>query len=418
MSIMNLFKKKLNSQDAAWGSFLEENYVPASLPKHGHPDLADFITSDYSLISKSFLEDAYKSCEDSLSPLVQTADLYTMGYIGDVYINAQIAHLANQHLEEVAMHELQGQNITAARKIRRGELDRLIHQSEERIGSLDKAAEPLRGKHAQFDLRLGKLHIQLGVLITIIAMAADAMLNYSFLEGILLQSIPLLFLTVLCLSIMSDGSMFVLGSLLSRKDEDFMDKWLYRVSVAGLISMFLLSVAAGVMVRVGSMDITYGTLNADGQFVGKEVYSLAEYGITLATSFLTTATGLISLVFSVDKNAQAEERCKGLEAELAAEIARYNEYQAERTALDLAADPMVRDLECRKAAEANLDTLRTGLKLHLRKLLALHQQDAAYTDAMSESAEKLMVKTPAETPAAPPDTEPEVTLFHLDKEVV
>lgn len=416
---MSIFhKKNLNNQNTARGSFFEENYVPASLPKHGHPDLADFITSDYSLVSKSFLEDCYKACEDYLSSLVQTTDIYTLGHTCDVYIDAQIAHLANKHQEEVAMHELQGQNITAARKIRREELDRLIPQSEKRIDRLNRAVEPLQDKYAQFGLKLGKSRIPLGVPITIAAMVADAMLNFSFLEGILLQSIPLLFLTVLCLSIMSDGSMFVLGTLLSRQDEDFVDRWLYRVCVAGLISMFLLSVVAGVMVRVGSMDIIYGTLNADGQFVGKEVYSLAEYGITLATSFLTTATGLVSLVFSVDKNSQAEERCKGLEMELTAETARCNEYRAERTALDLAADPMVRDLECRKAAEANLEALRTGLKLHLRKLLALHQQEATYTDAMSESAEKLMVKTPTETPAELPDTEPEVTLFHLDKEAV
>jgi len=416
---MSIFRKKSqNRQDNSRGSVFEENYVPSSLPKHGHPDLADFITSDYSLISKSFLDDSYKACEDSLSPLVQTTDIYTLDHTCDVYIDAQVGHLANQHLEEVAMHELQGQNITAARKIRREELDRLIQQSEERISSLDKAAGPLRGKHAQFDLRLGKLRIPMGVPITIIAMAADAMLNYSFLEGILLQSIPLLFLTVLCLSIMSDGSMFVLGSLLSRKNEDFMDKWLYRVSAAGLISMFLLSVAAGVMVRVGSMDITYGTLNADGQFVGKETYSLAEYGITLATSFLTTATGLISLVFSVDKNAQAEKRCKTLEAELAAETARCNEWLAERTALDLAVDPMIRDLECRKAAEANLEALRIGLKLHIRKLLVLHQQDASYTDAISVSAEKLLEKAPEEIQPAAADTEADVTLIHLEKEAV
>ena len=43
MSIMNLFKKNLDSQDTARGSVINENYVPASLPKHGA--LADFITS-------------------------------------------------------------------------------------------------------------------------------------------------------------------------------------------------------------------------------------------------------------------------------------------------------------------------------------------------------------------------------------
>lgn len=416
---MSIFRKKdQNSQDNSRGSMFEENYVPSSLPKHGHPDLADFITSAYSLTSKPFLEDTFKACEDDLTPLVQITDIYTLGHTCDVYIDAQMDLLANQHLEEVAMHELQGQNIAAARKIRREELDRLIQQSEERIGSLDKAAEPLRGKHAQFDLRFGKICIPLGLPITLIALVSDAFLNYSFLEGILLQSIPLLFLTVLCLSIMSDGSMFVLGSLLSRKNEDFMGKWLYRISAAGLLSMFLLSVVAGVMVRVGSMDITYGTLNADGQFVGKEVYSLAEYGITLATSFLTTTTGLISLVFSVDKNARAEKRCKEIEAELAAETARCKERLAERTALDLAVDPMIRDLECRKAAEANLEALRTSLKLHIRKLLALHQQDANYTDAMSESAEKLLEKAPEEIQTAVADTETDATLIHLEKEAV
>ena len=68
-----------------------------------------------------------------------------------------------------------------------------------------------------------------------------------------------------------------------------------------LFGMFILSVIASVAIRFGSMDATFGTVNAAGEYVGKTSYNLAEYGVTLVTAFLTTATGILSFAFSLDR---------------------------------------------------------------------------------------------------------------------
>src|SRR5699024_3763022 len=114
------------------------------------------------------------------------------------------------------------------------------------------------------------------------------------------------------------------GTFLSRRDEEFISKPLYYAICVGLLLMFFLSVVASIMVRWGSMDVTYGTINAAGEFVGKASYSLAEYGVTLVTAFLTTATGILSFAFSLDKNAflvSIRERKKKELANCVAELA-------------------------------------------------------------------------------------------------
>ena len=67
-----------------------------------------------------------------------------------------------------------------------------------------------------------------------------------------------------------------------------------------------------------------------------------------------------------------------------------NQLETELTSLEMAVDPMICDRERRRAAEANLEALRVDLMIHCRKLLALHQQDASYADAMTVSAKKLL----------------------------
>jgi hypothetical protein len=281
------------------------------------------------------------------------------------------------------------------------ELHRRIPEAQAKIDALQEQITPLKDKRAQFELKLGKLHLSIGAIVTVAAMIVDAFVNKSYLESVLLQSQVLLIITVICMSVMSDGSMWVLGTLLSRQEEDFMDKRLYCVSVGGLITMFLLSVVAGVMIRFGSMDTIFGTINATGEFVGKDSYSMAEWGVCLATAFVTTATGLISLVFSVDRSAHLVQRRRALEAELETLTSLLNSWLNELSALEKAPDPMIRDREARKAAEANIENLCRSLKMLVRKLLALRQKNAAYTDAMAESAEKLLPTASAESTAMP-----------------
>lgn len=380
-----MFNKK---KKAVYGSVLSNEYVPAYLPRYGL-GLDTFITSDYRLLSRSFIQEQYDTAEAKLSELVQTSDRFSVGSICDAYINGQIPYLEAVHHKDVAANELQIKNIRSGLEVRKGVLERRMEQLEQSRTELTQKIEPLKGLNAQFEITFGRFRIPLGLPVTIAAIAVDALLNYSYLNTILMQNVFLLAITVACLSVMSDGSMYALGMLISRKDEKFMDKSLYTVSVIGLLTMFLLSVVSGVMIRFGSMDVTYGTINAAGKFVGKDSYSLAEWGISLVTAFLTTTTGLISLVFSIDKNAHLVDRRREMEEELATMDAEYEALSAERDAIARAADPAIRDQDCRKAAEMNLKALPVGLKQHMRKLLAIHQGEATYTDAMAESAAAL-----------------------------
>ena len=246
--------------------------------------------------------------------------------------------------------------------------------------------------------------------VTIAAMLVDALVNYSFLSGILLTNGALLIITVLCMSVASDGCMWGLAEMLNRKDEKFTTKPLFWTICGFLGGLFLLSVVASVMIRFGSMDVTYGTINADGEFVGKASYSLAEYGITLISAFVTTATGVLSFAFSLDKNAfkiSIRDRKKG---ELAACVTELAPLENELALLENAPDVREWDDEKRAAAEHQIEALRVGLKLHCRKLLTEQVNDADFTEEMAESGKAVLPKEATEsaddiTPAA----------VHLDK---
>jgi hypothetical protein len=370
-------------------------YVPTAIPHNaekGHQDLTTFITTDYTLQDEGYLAQCHQQAEQALSGLIETTDAYTAGTVCDAFLAGQIAFLRTKQEAEEAMHEVSAQNITKARQVRAEELRRSIPADEAKIKDLQAQIAPLRGKEAQFELRLGRFHLSVGALVTVATMVVDAFINKSYLESVLLQSQIMLLITVISMSVMSDGSMWVLGTLLSRNDQDFMDKRLYRVAVGGLITMFLLSVVSSVMIRFGSMNTIFGTINASGEFVGKDQYTLAEWGVALATAFVTTATGLISLVFSVDRNAPLAHRRQKLEAELETVAVRHNAQVKELSALEKSPNPMLRDEEARTAAETNLDNLERSLKLHARKLLALHQKTASYTDQMAQSAALLLAE--------------------------
>lgn len=379
-----MFKKKKQTM----GFVLEENYVPASLPKYGL-NLDGYITGEYCLNSDSFIAGCYTACAEKLEELIQTSDSFTMGETFDAFLDGQIAHVESKHQYDVARHHLQTEHIKSAIAVRKNTLNQRKAILEKEIEKKRKVIEPLQDLNAQYELKLGKWHLQLGVIITLIAVVVDSLLNYSFLEGIVLSDGFLLLVTVLGLSVLSDGSMFCLGTILSHRKEKYMSKGLYYTAVAGLSIMFLISAFACVFIKWGSMNVTYGTINAAGEFIGKETYSLAEYAATVATSAITSCTGLISLLFSVDENAHLVKQRRKLESSLRKDVLEYEPIVMELEALEHANDPGIYDKEKRIVAEANLEALKKGLKLYVRKLLALHQKDAAYTDFVSESARDL-----------------------------
>ena len=352
-------------------------------------NLDGYITGEYCLNSDSFIAGCYTACAEKLEELIQTSDSFTMGETFDAFLDGQIAHVESKHQYDVARHHLQTEHIKSAIAVRKNTLNQRKAILEKEIEKKRKVIEPLQDLNAQYELKLGKWHLQLGVIITLIAVVVDSLLNYSFLEGIILSDGFLLLVTVLGLSVLSDGSMFCLGTILSHRKEKYMSKGLYYTAVAGLSIMFLISAFACVFIKWGSMNVTYGTINAAGEFIGKETYSLAEYAATVATSAITSCTGLISLLFSVDENAHLVKQRRKLESSLRKDVLEYEPIVMELEALEHANDPGIYDKEKRIAAEANLEALKKGLKLYVRKLLALHQKDAAYTDFVSESARDL-----------------------------
>lgn len=401
---MSIFNKKKTGDY----SVLTDNYVPASLPTFGQ-SLENFVTADYPMNKPEIIEAAYHDAEAHLDGVIATCDHHSAGSECDHYINAETEHCIAMHEAAIANNENQIVRIRAARSMRREALDRKIDPLKEKAAKLQSEIEPLEDLRSQFQIHIGHVAISAGLPITVISMLVDAAVNYSFLQSVLLSNSALLLITVICMSVMSDGSMWALGTLLSHRKEKFISKPLFWAACIGLASMFFLSVAASVMIRWGSMDVTYGTINAAGEFVGKESYSLAEYGVTLASAFLTTATGLLSFVFSVDENAFLVSIRESKKRELAKCLAELDPLLNERDLLENAPDPQEWDERKRAAAEHQIEANRLGLKLHCRKQMTVRINDPDFTERISKSGEELMRK------AVPADISKMPAAITLDK---
>lgn len=394
---MNVFNKKKSTDY----SILTDNYVPASLPTCGLA-LENFVTAAYPMNKSEIVEAAYHDAEAHLNEVISTCDRHSAGSECDHYIDAQAEHCIALHEAAIANNENQIVRIRSAREMRKAALERKISPLKEKIEKLQKEIEPLESLQSQFQFHIGRLAVPIGIPITIAAMLVDAAVNYGFLESVLLSNKNLLMITVICMSVMSDASMWALGTYLSRRGEKFTSKPLFWSICVGLASMFLLSVVASVMVRWGSMDATYGTINAAGEFVGKESYSLAEYGVTLITAFLTTATGLLSFAFSLDENAFRVSIREHKKREQAKCLAELEPFLNELALLENAPDPKEWDMRKRAAAEHQIEANRIGLKLHCRKQMTVRVNDPDFTERMAESGEKLLKGvSPADIPAMP-----------------
>lgn len=385
---MSLFKKRLFNKKKNH-KLLSEKYVPATLPSEGM-GLENYVPAEYPENIPEVLEALYKGIEKKLKCVIHTCDQHSDGSECDVYVDNQIRHLYAEHESAVALHEAQIQRINSARSMRKRTLTEKIKSLTEKIEKLISEIKPVEDLEPQFCVHVGRKAIAVGLPITIIAMLVDAAVNYSFLSGILLANTPLLIITVICMSLCSDGCMWGLATYLNHKEENFTKKPVFWSICLGLLAAFILSVVASFMMRYGSMDTTYGTINSAGEFVGKDSYSLAEYGTTLITAFVTTATGLLSFGFSIDKNAfriSVRERKK---KELADYQKKLEPLQNELCLLEKAPDPREFDEAKRVAAKANIEAVRTGLKLYCRKLMIEKIKKADFTDRMTASGEALM----------------------------
>lgn len=387
--MFNMFGKK---KQESFGSKNMEEYTPAVLPKNvedGHTDLSTFIVGDYSLLNDAFIEEQYRKLESEVTPMIQISDEYTSGELCDPNAAVIWEFTKSKHNEEVAMRELSGKNIVKARAVRIQELKERIPKLKDTIAKRQMKIDGLSDKHAKYAVHIGRFMFQLGLPITALAFAADCFVNTGFVQSILYANVKMLMILVVCLGLMSDGTMYALGTLVSKKS-DSISKGLYRIFLGVFASLFLVSVLGSVAIRVGSMPLQYGYYNAQGVFVSKDTFTVAEYALAIISSLATAVTGVLSFFFSYDKEYYLEKECIKLRAEQKLDEKLCNQLETELTSLEMTVDPMICDRERRKAAEANLKALRVGLMIHCRKLLALHQQDASYTDAMTASAKKLL----------------------------
>ena len=362
---------------------LIDNYQPAVLPSYGF-GLETFTTSDYSLNKTETSEKLFADVKSRLSSVLDTSDKHSAGTEGYTFIQSQLAHLKAVHEGEVANHKNQISRIQAARDMRKQNLELQAQQLQDTIKRLKEEIAPLEGLRTQFHLQIFRRRISIGTIITIAAMIVDALVNYSFLQSVLLGHFLLLGITVVCMSVMSDASMWALGNYISRKKEKFVSKPMFYSICISLSLMFLLSVVASVMIRYGSMNVTYGTVNADGEFVGKTSFSLAEYGVSTITAFVTSATGLLSFAFSLDENSMSVAIREEKKQELARIEFELAPVLNELALLMEAEDPAIRDEGRRLAAEHQLEALTNSLLKHYSMLVIEHVKDNDFTEKVCE----------------------------------
>lgn len=379
---------------------------PGSLPEYGQ-GIPNYTPVKYRLLEDSFSDECYRQLEEKTRNIIETTDQFTLPDSLDSFVAGQMQHVETVHREDIALHERQVKRIRDTIETRKAALDRQNEELKHRIDELKGKIEPLKNLNAQFELSLGRFHISLGAVVTLLAIIVDTVLNYTFLESVLYQNQVLLMIGTVGMALMSDFSMFLLGTLLARGSDSMSRKWLYNTGCIGLFCIFLLTVVATVMVRVGTMDITFLEADAYGNLVSKAGYSLADWGITLITSFLTTCTAIFSFVTSNDKNAYQVATRRRYEAELAKADAKYQANLDERKDLEQADDPANYDRATRAVAGRRMIALQTGLLHRCRDLLATHQNDPNYTAVIFESAAAILANAVPE-PTADPIAEPAV----------
>ena len=143
------------------------------------------------------------------------------------------------------------------------------------------------------------------------------------------------------------------------------------------------------MLQFGSMEI-FGSINADETFQPKEAYSMAEYAITLFKSCVPVATGALCFAVALDRNSHSVDEREAKEKKLGVIRTALSEKRAELSDLNGTPDPLERDSLNQLAAEKNLESLRIGLKVRLRSLLAEKVNEPEFTQAMAENGAALV----------------------------
>lgn len=387
---------KFNKKNANYESFNKEIYTPRPLPRFaekGHTDLSGFITPEYSLLDSVYLKKKYAECEEYLGPLVKTSDPFTLGSNLDAFVDSEIAFEKNQFNKECVYNEISAANISKARNVRKAALSSRLEKLSGEIAHTESELNNLghpKGKHV---LRIGHFMMQLGLPVTIIALIADFYVNTYFVKSMLFSKPDLLNILVICLCMLSDISLYVVSTTLSKHFDNPEEKRVQKILLCIFISFFILSILGSIGIRIGTMNLTYGSYDADGNWIGKTAFNISEWSLTILSSFCTALTGAVSFWVGFDPGYWKEKMVNELTEKLKAKETVYLELRSELLALTEATDPLETDLERRKAAEENLKALSIGLKAHLRKLMAIQQEDASFTAAMGQSTNELIEKS-------------------------
>lgn len=384
---MSIFKRK---KEVGQSNVLTNKTVPAYLPVHGEA-LDTFVTPYYSYQDPEVIGKCYKDAVVSLDKLATMADHHFTGSELDHHVDAQLEHCYAIHNTEVSDHKYQCKRIIYARQTRAETLKKEISSLEKEETRLVEEIEPLKHLRRQSILRIGKRNLHLAPLVTLLAILVDAATAFSAVQTVLFGNMYALIITVLGFTLMSDGAAYKLADYINKRDDEgFTSKRIFFIVCGSLLILWIISGIGSFMLQFGSMMDVFGSINADGTFQPKETYSMAEYAITLFKSCVPVATGALCFAVALDRNSQSVDEREAKEKKLGVIRTALSEKRAELSDLNGAPDPMERDSLNRLAAEKNLESLRIGLKVRLRSLLAEKVNEPEFTQAMAENGAALV----------------------------
>lgn len=295
--MFNLFKKKRSST-----KLLQEEFVDTQLPILSNS--IGYIAHGYKQNDPEYTESICKNAKKTLEPLVNCMDKHNSGTEAYGYIDAEIMRpIKADFKNDCAWADYQSTRIQNVTNTRLGKVERTIENLKNKLEKVEKKLEPLERYKARNEMTLFGKSVSIGLLINVFAIVSDVLVTYPYLESVVTMGGLFLFASVVAMAIMSNCSMSALGNLWSTTDESYMSKRIQIVLSVAYVVAFGLSVVAGPLIKFGSMDQQFGVITASGQFIPKEGdYSMAEYGITLITSFLTAFTGLMCFHFNHNRN--------------------------------------------------------------------------------------------------------------------
>lgn len=383
---MSIFKRK---KEVGQSNVLTNKTVPAYLPVHGEA-LDTFVTPYYSYQDPEVIGKCYKDAVVSLDKLATMADHHFTGSELDHHVDAQLEHCYAIHNTEVSDHKYQCKRIIYARQTRAETLKKEISSLEKEETRLVEEIEPLKHLRRQSILRIGKRNLHLAPLVTLLAMILDAATAFSAVQTVLFGNMYALIITVLGFTLMSDGAAYKLADYINKRDDEgFTSKRIFFIVCGTLLILWIISGIGSFILQFGGMEI-FGSISADGTFQPKEAYSMAEYAITLFKACVPIASGALCFAFALDRNCRAVQIREEKENRLRTVQLELMECNAELSDLNSAPNPLERDSLNRLAAEKNLESLRIGLKVRFRSLLAEKVNEPEFTQAMAENGAALV----------------------------